>query len=112
MFNSTVKTLVAAAVLVGAGSTAFASDHIFANPNQNLKSYVSLDLVRATSAGTVDVYELNADGRGELLGSAAVHAGANTNVKVQLKNNISQDVVAVLNTGSVDAALEEIARID
>ncbi|RPE71649.1 hypothetical protein EDD53_0774 [Pacificibacter maritimus] len=110
MFNSTVKTLVAAAVLVGAGSTAFASDHIFADANQDLKSYVSLDLVRATSAGTVDVYELNADGRGELLGSAAVHAGANTDVKVQLKNNISQDVVAVLTANGADVAIDQIER--
>ncbi|SLN23069.1 hypothetical protein [Pacificibacter marinus] len=104
MFNSSVKTLVAAAVLVGAGSAAFASDAIFVGEPQNLKSFVELDLVRATTDGTVDVYELTADGQGKLLGSAPVHAGANQDLKVSFKSLTNQDVVAVLTTnGGVTA---------
>jgi hypothetical protein len=110
MFNSTVKTLAAAAILVGAGTTAFASDHIFADTNQNLNSYVSLDLVRASADGTVDIYELTANGQGQLLGSAPVRAGANTNVNVQFNTLTNQDVIAVLSANGSVTASEEIDR--
>ncbi|MEM5474939.1 hypothetical protein [Pacificibacter sp. AS14] len=108
MFNTSVKTLAAAAVLIAAGSSAFASDYIFTDNSQDLKSYVELDLVRASSAGVVDVYELTADGQGKLLGSQAVHAGANDNVRVSFKTITVHDVVAVLTTNGSVAATETI----
>jgi hypothetical protein len=108
MFNSSVKTLAAAAVLIAAGSSAFASDHIFADRSQDLNSYVELDLVRASSDGVVDIYELTADGQGKLLGSQAVHAGANQDVKVSFDTITTQDVVAVLTTNGSVVASENI----
>ena len=108
MFNSSVKTLAAAALLIGAGTAAFASDHIFVGGAQNLNSFVELDLVRATTDGTVDVYELTADGQGKLLGSTPVHAGANQDVKVSFKSLTNQDVVAVLTTAGGASTSQEI----
>jgi hypothetical protein len=112
MFTSSVKTLAAAAVLIAAGTSAFASDHIFADQSQDLTSYVELDLVRASSNGAVDVYELTADGQGKLLGSTPVHAGANQNVRVSFKTITNQDVIAVLSTNGVVADTQNISVDD
>ena len=108
MFTSSVKTLAAAAVLVAAGSSAFAADYIITDGSQNLNSYVELDLVRASSAGVVDVYELTANGQGKLLGSQAVHAGANKDVRVQFDTITNQDVIAVLSSNGSVAATETV----
>ncbi|MBU2936962.1 MULTISPECIES: hypothetical protein [Pacificibacter] len=108
MFNTSVKTLAAAAVLIAAGSSAFASDHIFADRSQDLTSFVELDLVRASTDGVVDIYELTADGQGKLLGSQAVHAGANQDVRVSFNTITNQDVIAVLTTNGSVAATQDI----
>lgn len=106
MFNSSVKTLAAAAVLIAAGTSSFASDHIFADNSQDLKSFVELDLVRASSDGVVEVYENTANGQGKLLGSQAVHAGANQDVRISFNTITNQDVIAVLSTNGATAEIE------
>lgn len=106
MFNSSVKTLTAAAVLIAAGSSAFASDHIFADYTQDLKSFVELDLVRASSDGVVEVYEDTANGQGKLLGSTPVHAGANNDVRISFNTITTHDVIAVLSTTGATAEIE------
>ena len=112
MFNSSVKTLAAAALVIAAGSSAFAADHIFADSSQKLNSYVELELVSATSDGVVDVYELTADGQGKLLGSAPVHAGANSDVRISFKTITNQDVIAVLSTNGVVSDTADISADD
>lgn len=112
MFTTSVKTLAATAVLIAAGSSAFASDHIFADHSQDLNSYVELDLVRASSDGVVEVYELTANGQGKLLGAKAVHAGANNDVRVSFKTISNQDVIAVLSTNGTVSATQDIVVDD
>lgn len=112
MFTSSVKTLAATAVLVAAGTSAFAADYIFADSSQKLNSYVNLELVRASTDGVVNVYELTADGQGQLLGSAPVHAGANQDVRISFNTLTNQDVIAVLTTNGTVSATEAVSIDD
>ena len=112
MFKTTVKSLAIASVIAASGAAAFAagSDHIFTLGGQDVTTHVELDLVRASGNGTVDVYSFHKGIQGELLGSAAVHAGANLNVDVNLDKAATTDVIAVLNIAGQNVAYEEIDR--
>lgn len=102
MTNS-FKTLAAAAVVAVAGSAAFAGpNYIIPGQAQSLTSTVNLDLVRADTNSTVYIYDFHNGERGALLGSEAVHAGANTNVKVQLSRPAISDAIAVLSNDGVN----------
>jgi hypothetical protein len=114
MFNSALKTLAAASIIAATSTAAFASgsDHIFLGSGQDVTTQVELDLVRASSAGTVDIYSFHKGVQGELLGSAAVRAGANTNLNIDLDKSATTDVIAVLNIAGSAVAFEEIDQVN
>lgn len=115
-FNS-VKTLAAAALLaVATSGTAFAANmdynYIVPGEIQSLNSVVNLDLVRASDAGTVSIYDYSDGTQGALLGSAEVHPGANTDVKVQLSPNTVQKALVVLTEHGSQVATSTLRDLD
>ncbi|AJE45488.1 hypothetical protein [Celeribacter indicus] len=108
--TNAVKTLFAAAIVAVAGSAAFAGpNYIRAGEAQSLGKVVNLDIVRADTASTVNIYDFHAGQRGELLGSAHVTAGANSDVKVHLTRPAFRDTLAVLSNGSSEVAITEVS---
>jgi hypothetical protein len=103
MFNSALKTLAAAAVISATGAAAFASgsDHIYLANGQRITSHLEIDLVRASSNGTVEIYTYHRNVQGELLASKNVHAGANKSLDFRLKKIATTDLLAVLTVNGV-----------
>jgi hypothetical protein len=114
MFKASVKTLAIAAAIAATSTAAFASgsDHIFLGEGQDVNTRVELDLVRASSAGTVDIYSFHKGVKGELLGSASLRAGAHTDVNINLKTAATTDLIAVLNIAGSVADSVEIDQIN
>ncbi|WP_066701622.1 hypothetical protein [Celeribacter ethanolicus] len=115
-FNS-VKTLTAAALLaVATSGTAFAANmdynYIVPGEIQSLNSVINLELVRASEAGTVSIYDYSNGTQGALLGTAEVHAGANTNVKVELTPNVAQKALVVLSEEGAPVATTTLRNLD
>ncbi|WP_417255666.1 hypothetical protein [Celeribacter halophilus] len=99
MITHTVKTLVAATLLAAAGSAAFAgANYIKVGEAQNTNSGVTLELVRADSDGVIYAYDARSGTDGKVLGSTAVKAGANSDVRVNFKTPALNDVLTVLYT--------------
>ncbi|MBW6417046.1 hypothetical protein [Celeribacter sp. PS-C1] len=99
MTKHTVKTVLAAAAVTLAGSAAFAgAGYIKPGEAQNTNSGVTLELVRADSAGVVYAYDARDGVEGKVLGSAPVKAGANTNVRIEFRTQPLKDVLTVLYT--------------
>ncbi|SFI69593.1 hypothetical protein [Celeribacter neptunius] len=101
MTSATLKTLTAAALIaVAAGSASYAAtmdyNYIIPGHASDLKSVVDLDLVRASDAGTISIYDFSQGSQGAFLGSAAIHAGANENVKVEIMPTTARKVLIVL----------------
>lgn len=104
--KTSFTALAAAAFVAVAGSAAVASPVILQGDASDT-SYVELGLVRADAATTVEIYDYHAGEKGELLGSAPIHAGANQNVKVRLGETPSNDVIAVLSDGTAQKVIRE-----
>jgi hypothetical protein len=97
MFKTILKSLAVASVLATTGVAAHADDdYIFIRNTQDFTTNVTIDLVRASGAGTVYVYDFHKGTQGDLLGSAKVSEGANTDVKVNFSKSSINDVVAIL----------------
>ncbi|AKS45070.1 hypothetical protein SAMN05444287_0158 [Octadecabacter temperatus] len=74
---------------------------------QDRGNQVELGLVRATGDGVVEVYTYHKDEIGTLLGSTNVHAGANTNVDVQIPRT-GVDAIAILKVNGQTVDTQEI----
>lgn len=102
-FKNTFKTTAVAGFIAASAATgAFAASDVLmqAEPYDG-NNLVEFDLVRTSEAGTIYIYESNAGELGEVLGSAEVSAGANTNVNITLDPSIAQELVAAfVPTGS------------
>lgn len=104
-----MKTLtlaaVAAASFAALASTASASDYFSIIPSvENNESFVELPLVRSSGDGVVEIRDDN----GVLLGSAAVNAGANADVKLNFDIKPNQDVTAFLIVDGQETAMKDI----
>jgi hypothetical protein len=96
-----LATVAATATTVSANN-AFPFGETFAETDQ-----LQLDYVTADAAGTVEIYDYNTGVRGELLGSEAVLAGANSNVKIDLGLGANHDILAVLNIGGTEVLIKD-----
>ena len=97
-----IKTIILAAAVAATGSFA-AADSYFENGNTlNHNDQLKLGLVRAEGAGVVEIYDFHNGVRGRLLGTDTVHAGANTDVRVNVGFSRNQDVLAVINIDGQD----------
>ncbi len=92
-----IKTIALAAATVAA-TASFASADSYFQFGERLESGSVLDLglVRAESAGVVEIYDYSKGEVGALLGTEAVNAGANTDVKVNVGIRPTMDVIALL----------------
>lgn len=92
-----IKSIALAAATVAA-TASFASADSYFQFGERLDSASTLDLglVRADSAGVVEIYDFHKGELGALLGTEMVNAGANTDVRVNVGTPPSQDVIAVL----------------
>jgi hypothetical protein len=95
---TTLKILAfAAAALTGTAGLAATSDNYFSlMQTADANSTIDLGLVRAEGAGIVEIFELRGGEPGTLLGTEAVTAGANSDVRVSLGVPPLYDVLAVL----------------
>ncbi len=104
-FKAITTAIVTATILFGGAAHA---DSIFQRGAQNFDTNISLDLVRASSDGTVKVYNYHGGERGDLLGMTDVHAGANTDVKIKIRTTSSDELLAVLSVDGFEAAVEDL----
>ena len=92
-----IKSIALVAATIAATSTAATADSYF-QFGERLESSSTLDLglVRADSAGVVEIYDFSKGEVGQLLGTEMVNAGANTDVRVNVGIRPTQDVIALL----------------
>lgn len=92
-----IKTIALAAATVVATATVASADSYFQfGERLESKSVVDLGIVTAESAGVVEIYDYRTGEIGELLGTEAVNAGANADVRVNLGVAPKADVIALL----------------
>jgi hypothetical protein len=96
------------AALVGSTTFAAADSTFSLSQVQNDDSIVELGSINADGAGFVHIYALDAGTMGALIGSEAVHAGANSDVRVPLIDNPKQDAMAVLEVDGQVVATQEV----
>ncbi len=65
-------------------------------------SSITINLVRTSEAGMLAVYDYSTGEFGELLGTAPLNAGANTDVNVVLEPNQASMIAAVIYEGDAD----------
>ena len=92
-----IKTIALIAATIAATSTAAAADSYFQYGERlESSSVLDLGLVKAEGAGVVEIYDFSRGEIGQLLGTEAVNAGANTDVKVNVGIRPTMDVIALL----------------
>ncbi len=85
-----------AATLAATASVASADNYFEFNKRLDSSSVLDLGLVRAEGAGIVEIYDFSRGEIGQLLGTKAVNAGANSDVRVNVGKRPTQDVIALL----------------
>jgi len=109
----TLKTFAIAAASVAAiatGTLAAADTSYFEFQRQlDNNSVLDLGTVRAEGAGVVEIYSFHGDQIGTLLGTEAVTAGANADVRVNIGRPSNVDVIALLKVdGQTVASIDYI----
>ena len=101
-------TLFTATLAITAGAASADSRFSF-NEVQGSDSIVELGTVVADGNGVVEIHELSAGQQGRLLGTDAIHAGANSDVSVSLDTTAMNDFVAVLKIDG-QVVTEQVVR--
>lgn len=91
-----IKTLALAAAVAATGSIASADNYFEFGETLDRSSVLDLGLVRAESAGVVEIYDSVRGEQGKLLGTELVNAGANSDVRINLGTAPQGDVIAVI----------------
>lgn len=91
-----IKTIILAAAVVATGSFASAESYFENGRTLDQDDTLELGLVRADSAGLVEIYDFHRGVQGKLLGSETLRAGANTDVRVGVGFSRTKDVLAVI----------------
>ena len=92
-----IKSIALVAATIASTASFAAADSYFEyNENLDSASVLDLGLVRAEGAGVVEIYDFATGEIGALLGTEAVNAGANSDVRVNVGIRPKQDVIAVL----------------
>lgn len=104
------KTLTLAALAIAASATfAAAESYIpFSAEVQDRDGVVELGTVRSAADGVVEVYAFHGGEIGDLLGSEAVNAGADANVRVKLGSSPTTDAIALLKIDGQTVDSQEI----
>ena len=92
-----IKSIALVAATIAATSTAVSADNYFEfGERLDSSSVLELGIVRAESNGVVEIYDFSKGEIGQLLGTEAVNAGANADVRINVGRPPLQDVVALL----------------
>lgn len=91
-----IRTIALAAAVAALGTVASAENYFEFGNTLDRSSVLDLGLVRADADGVVEIYDSVRGKPGRLLGSKTVHAGANSDVRVNLGVHPSQEVIAML----------------
>ena len=105
------KTTIALALTAVLGSVSLAAadtSSFFIDRVHTSSSNLELGLVRAESAGVIEVYDFHKGVQGKLLGTTSVRAGSNQDVRVDLGTRVVNDVVAVIKSGGNVLATKKI----
>lgn len=102
------KIAIAAAATLAFAGTASA-DNAFTFNNNFSGATVELGQVRAVEAGVISLYDFHGGTQGALLGTKAVAAGPNFDVRVKLSKTPINDVVAVL---TIDGQIIDTQELD
>lgn len=90
------KIALIAATIAGTASLASADSYFQLNEKLDDSTVLELGLVRAESAGVVEVYDFSGGQIGALLGTEAVNLGANSDVRVNAPLRTAENVIALL----------------
>lgn len=106
----TFKTFATAAIATTIlASTAAANSFSY---NEGFESQsIELGAVTADGEGVVSLYDFHAGEQGALLGTEAVMAGANSDVRVILDQPAQRDVLAVLTIDGQVVATQELENL-
>lgn len=103
-----MKTIIIAAAAAAITATAGAADTYFQAGNTlDRGDVLELGLVTAEGAGVVEIYDFHGGTQGKLLGSEGLHAGANTDVRVNTGFPAINDVIAVVKVDGQIVATKE-----
>ena len=88
---------LATVAALGTATLASASTNYFSY-GETLPSSSTIDLgtLSAADSGMVEIYEYRGGEVGQLLGSTDINAGANQDVRIQLKQRPLSDVIAIM----------------
>ena len=101
-----------AAALIATAGIASASDSFGLNEVHSSGKLIEFGTVVATSDGVVELYEYQGAQQGRLLGSDAVHAGANRDVRVSVGVTAANNFLAVLKVDGQVVAQQVIRTSD
>lgn len=108
MFKKSILAL-AAALTLGSAISASAFTAFFAEQQtQQASDFVTLGDFNAPGAGTVEIFDYRLGTMGDLLGTANVTEGANSDVRIELSTKPEGNVVAVLKVGDETIGMEMI----
>jgi hypothetical protein len=93
-----------AATIAATGSVASADSNFAFGERLQSASVLDLGLVTAENAGVVEIYDYSKGEIGQLLGTEAVNAGANSDVRVNVGVRPTMDVIALLKIGGETVA--------
>ena len=100
-----LKLTLTAAILASAGSMASAANYFATTASIDaFDTVMTLDLVRSEAPGMVVIENQ----QGEVVGMIDVHAGANSNLRIQLDSGVRQDLTAKLVLADGVAATKTI----
>ena len=102
---------IAAVALASTASVASANSYFELPRAQSSTNNLELGIVRAEADGIVEIYSRTDGEQSVLLGTQAVRAGANTDVRVNTGTPLRSDVVAVLKVDG-EVVASETYRID
>jgi hypothetical protein len=89
-------------------TTAVSAFSIQAEQVQQSDGVINLGLVTSEADGVIEIYDIDDTELTEMLGSGAVTAGANTDVKITMMRAADSDVMAVLRVDGVVVATTEV----
>jgi len=99
-----MHVLLALAALAGSATLASAEARFSLSQAQQRNSIVELGPIVTDRAATVEIYSLHAGKTGPLIGTEALHAGANDNVRVALSSlPMKMALAAIVVDGQVVA---------
>ena len=105
---STFKSIALAAATVAATASIASANNAFPfGESFEQTDQFELSFVRADAAGEIQIFDYHHGVRGALLGTEAVNAGVNTNVKIDLGLGANRAVLAVLNINGQDVLTKD-----